>query len=52
MALAMMQIRKRSPVFYLHNAGGVGGCRCYSNAASSNEMITLNAVNALSELRE
>jgi hypothetical protein len=52
MALAMMQLRKRSPVFYLHNAGGIGGCRCYSNAASSNDMITLKAFSALLELQE
>ena len=52
MALTMMQIRKRSPVFYLHNAGGVAGCKCYANAAASNDMITLAWSNVKKELQE
>ena len=52
MALTMMQIRKRSPVFYLHNAGGVAGCKCYANAAASNDMITLARSDAKEELQE
>jgi hypothetical protein len=52
MALTMMQLKHISPVFYLQNAGGIAGCRCYTNAAASNDMISLLSHDAIVDLKE
>lgn len=42
MALTMMVLRSlKYDVMYLENAGDIPGCKCYSTAASANEMFSL-----------
>ena len=42
MALTMMQLRSQGcQIMELSNAGKIGGCMCYSNAASANEMMSI-----------
>jgi hypothetical protein len=46
MALTMKQLKEKSNVFYLENAGGIAGCKCYTNAAATNGMVTMVSENS------
>ena len=54
MSLTMMQLRKQGElIMYLNNAGGIAGCKCYSNAASTNGLLSfLSEKNAFYNLNE
>ena len=53
MSLTLMHLRRNGyKIIDLNNAGQIGGCMCYSNAASVNDMISIfgNSTQGLMEL--